>query len=229
MRTMLEPRAHFAQPVAIGSGIQAELLLDGRVDENPRDVVIFCRQLDHAGYVPRPQGRHNALTVARHQIQRLRFQQLGGGPARFRQLQEDIDIQSGLVAGVSTVKATAGRHPHIANQHRAQPQIMYLVSQTLDEQHQIRVAEITPLIGAHHLIGIRLERKLLGTDDTAVGKGANGLRAPRHRVGDFLPWRRGQTGSTGKQRQQSNCGFFHVYQRGMVVVTSAFCARWRRK
>ena len=41
MRPMLEPRAHFTQPVAIRSRIQAKLLLDGRVNEDPRDVVIL--------------------------------------------------------------------------------------------------------------------------------------------------------------------------------------------
>ena len=91
------------------------------------------------------------------------------------------------------------------------------------------MAEVTALVGAHHLIGVRLQRKFLRADDTPVGESANGLRASRYRVGDFLPRRGGQACSTGQQRQQSDCGFFHSYQRGMVVVTSAFCARWRRK
>lgn len=53
------------------------------------------------------------------------------------------------------------------------------------------MAEITALVGAHHLIGIRLQRKFLRADDTPVGESANGLRAPRYRVGDFLPRRSG--------------------------------------
>lgn len=53
------------------------------------------------------------------------------------------------------------------------------------------MAEITALIGTHHLISIRLQRQRLRTYDTPVGESANGLRTPRYRVGDFLPRRSG--------------------------------------
>ncbi|MNT07483.1 hypothetical protein D3C72_1421890 [compost metagenome] len=106
---------------------------------------------------------------------------------------------------------------------------MHLIAQTLDKQHQIRMTKVATLVGTHHLIGVGLQRQILRANDAAVSKCADRLGAARDRLGDFLPRRGCQTGSADKQSQQSNSGFFHVYQRGMVVVTSAFCARWRRK
>jgi hypothetical protein len=103
MRTVLEPRAHFAQPVAI-AGIQAELLLNGRVYKIRVTSLSFAASLIMLE-TSCDQSEGTTFLPLRDQIQRLRFQQLCGAPARFRQLQEDIDIQSGLVAGVSTVEA----------------------------------------------------------------------------------------------------------------------------
>ncbi|MNT07484.1 hypothetical protein D3C72_1421900 [compost metagenome] len=112
---MLEPRAHFTQPVTIRSGVQTELLLDRRIDEDTRHIVIFCRQLNHAGDIWRPQRRHHAFAVTGDEIQCLGFKQLRRTPAGFRQLQENIHIQTGLMAGVSAIEATARWHPHIAD------------------------------------------------------------------------------------------------------------------
>ena len=48
MRTMLEPGSHFAQPVAIGSLIEAELLLDSRINKNACDVFVPGGEFDQA-------------------------------------------------------------------------------------------------------------------------------------------------------------------------------------
>lgn len=85
---------------------------------------------------------------------------------------------------------------------------MRLMTQPLDKHNQIRVAEITALIGAHHLIIIGLYRQRVGADDASVGKATDRLGGAGDRMGYFLPRRRRQAGATDKPCQQRNCGFF---------------------
>ncbi len=96
------------------------------------------------------------------------------------------------MAGVSAAEAPARRHAHIANQHVAQLQVMHLGAETLNKQDEIGMAEIAPLILAHHLIVGRVERQRLCADDAAVGERADRLRAARDRLLNTLPRRRGQ-------------------------------------
>ena len=56
------------------------------------------------------------------------------------------------MAGVAAVKAPAGRHTHVANQHRSHAFIVRLIAQTLNKLHEVRMAEVAILIGTHHLI-----------------------------------------------------------------------------
>lgn len=86
----------------------------------------------------------------------------------FRQLQEDVHIQSGLMTGVTTIETPTSRHSHIANQHRAHTQIAHTATQTLDKHHQIRMPEIATLIGTHDLIMFGLYRQRVSTNDTAI-------------------------------------------------------------
>ncbi len=128
--------------------------------------------------------------------------------ASFRQLQKDIDIQSGLVAGMTAVETPTSGHPHIANQHRTHAQIAHLATQTLDKHHQIRVTEIATLIGTHDLIMFGLYRQRVSADNTAIRKLPIDCALPAQ-VGLFLPRRRCQASATGKQSQQRNRGFVH--------------------
>lgn len=133
------------------------------------------------------------------------------------------------MTGVSAIKAASGRHPHVAYQDGSEPPLLRLMTQPLDKHNQIRVAEITTLIGAHHLIIIGLYRQRVGANDASVGKATDRLGGAGDRMGYFLPRRRRQAGATDKPCQQRNRGFFISYQRGISVFTSAFCARWRSR
>ena len=66
-------------------------------------------------------------------VKRLRLQQLLGAPAGFRQLQPDIDIQPGLMAGVTAAETSACCHAHVTNQHVAQLQVMHLRTEPLNK------------------------------------------------------------------------------------------------
>lgn len=147
----------------------------------------------------------------------------------FWQLQEDVHIQSGLVAGVTAVETTTSRHPHIANQHRAQAQIAHLATQTLDKHHQIRVSEIATLIGTHDLIMFGLYRQRVSADDTAIRKTAYRLCATRHRLGYFCHGVAARLALLASRASSAIAVLFIFYQRGISVFTSAFCARCRNR
>jgi hypothetical protein len=92
---------------------------------------------------------------------------------------ENVHIQPRLVAGVTAVKTSAGRHTHIAHQHRPKPQVMHLITQTLNKQNQVRMTKVASLIGTHHLIGIGLQRQFMRANNTAIREGADRLRCAR--------------------------------------------------
>lgn len=91
------------------------------------------------------------------------------------------------MTGVSAIKAASGRHPHVAYQDGSEPPLLRLMTQPLDKHDQVRVAEITALIGAHHLIIIGLYRQLVGANDAAVGKATDRLCGAGDRMSYFLP------------------------------------------
>lgn len=141
-----------------------------------------------------------------------------------RQLKEDIDIEARLVAGVPAVKAPARRHPHVANQHGSHSFIVHLITQALNKLNQIRMTEVATLIGTHHLIAG-------GTQGSASAPTIQPLEnAPIDWALPPIGWVifcHGVAAATGASQQRKQCdnGVFHGYQRGIVVVTSPFCAR----
>ncbi|MNW09748.1 hypothetical protein D3C71_2068220 [compost metagenome] len=83
---MTKPRAHLVQPVAIGTGIQTQTLLDRRVNEDARHFLILCRRFDQRFNLRLPLASNHLLAVAGNQIDRLRLQQLLRTPTLARQL-----------------------------------------------------------------------------------------------------------------------------------------------
>ncbi len=138
----------------------------------------------------------------------LRAQRLRGGPACFRQLQEDIDIQSGLVAGVTAVETTTSR----ASPYRqsapypcpdCSPRLRRWINIT-----RVWVTEIATLIGTHDLIMFRLYRQRVSTDDTAIRKRLSIVRYPAQ-VGLFCHGVAAGL-ATGKQGQQRNLAVLFI-------------------
>jgi hypothetical protein len=120
------------------AGIQAELLLNGRVDKIRVTSLSFAASLimletscDQSEaqrfYRSRPDPAPAVSAV-------VRLQRAFGSCRK-------IDIQSGLVAGVTAVEAPPAGIP-ISPMSMVPSPRLYLVAQTLNKQHQVRVAKI---------------------------------------------------------------------------------------
>ncbi len=143
--------------------------LDHRIDEDPVDPRIGrgeAQQRHLARAEPRGIDRVPAWPQHRGQGHGLARRRRRHRP--LRQGEPDIDIESGLVAGMAEGQRAAARLGHVADIERRQPRRPRALTQPLDKADHVGVAEIAVAAEPDDVVARAVERQLRGTGDAAA-------------------------------------------------------------
>lgn len=176
---MAEPGRHLAQPTAIAARGVAEMPFDPFIDEYPVGRRLLSGGAQHRSMTFLPDREVDSGVALQHQRTDGEVLTCIGGEARsYTDLEPDIDVETGLVAGMKRIGRTAARLADIADIDMGQAKPAVALGQIDREANGEGMAPVTVATEANRFVTVAFVGQSYGADHAAGRVGADGLRLP---------------------------------------------------